>query len=65
MSQGRRLAAPATLESSRERFERDLEQLPVSLRDLDAPPGSGPEVSAALRALAEQATANARRAGGP
>jgi nicotinate phosphoribosyltransferase len=64
MSQGLRLAAPATLESSRERFEHDLEQLPASLRDLDAPPGEGPEVSAALRALAEQATANARRAGG-
>ena len=65
MSAGRRVVVPATLESSRGRFERDLEQLPAFLKDLDAPAPDGPEVSRALRALAEEATVNARRAGGP
>ncbi len=65
MSVGRRVVVSATLESSRGRFERDLEQLPASLKDLDAPAPDGPEVSRALRALAEEATVNARRARGP
>jgi nicotinate phosphoribosyltransferase len=64
MSGGRRLVPPVTLESSRGRFERDLERLPVSLKDLDASAPDGPEVSRALRALADEATVNAKRAGG-
>jgi nicotinate phosphoribosyltransferase len=64
MSAGRRLGAPASLESSRRRFESDLSALPASLRDLDAAVPAGPEVSSALRALVERATATAVRAGG-
>jgi hypothetical protein len=52
------------LESSRRRFESDLRALPASLKDLDAAAPAGPELSPALRALAEEITGTAVRAGG-
>jgi nicotinate phosphoribosyltransferase len=64
MSAGRRLGPAGSLESSRRCFESDLSALPVSLRDLDAAAPAGPEVSSALRALVEEATATAVRAAG-
>ena len=64
MSAGRRLGDLPSLESSRRRFESDLDALPASLRDLDAAAPAGPEVSPALRALAEATTDSAVRAGG-
>jgi hypothetical protein len=64
MSAGRRLRPPASLESSRRRFEEDLDALPVSLRDLDAATPPVPKISSALGALAEEAIATATRAGG-
>jgi len=56
MVDGRRLGRAASIEDSRRRFESDLAELRSELKDLDAEAPSGPDLSAALRAMSERAT---------
>lgn len=59
---GRRARPRASLAEARDRFERDLAELPPGARDLDAPVAPVADLSPALRASTDAVHAAARRA---
>ena len=64
MEKGRRVAPPDSLATMRDRFERDIAALPGGARRLVDPEPLSVERSAALRALTEEARADAVRRSG-